>query len=305
MWGVGWCGKGEEEEGSKAETEEERRMNTVYVNVYDMREENAWTGGVGLGVWHSGVELYGRYEITFGGHGGAETGVYSTRPGGVAGPGVKLRERIEIGRIQLSVTQVRHVLERISLEYPGHSYHLLHRNCNHFSDDLCRRLTGGRGLPSFVNRLASLASFFRCWLPSSLALSPPTPPDIPPSTSTSFYSSNSNSNSNSQFSYDQGRTLSSAYSDASDASHLLPFKAVEPDPLLLHSAIDDANFLSLSLPPSSSFPDDGTIVPSFHSDSLDSLSPFGSFMTDDDDSNSSSPSLEPNSFNPFSSSSSH
>lgn len=48
--------------------------------------------------------------------------------------------------------------------YRGNAYHLLQMNCNTFSDDLVRRLTG-KGSPPWVNRLAGLAVAMYCLLP--------------------------------------------------------------------------------------------------------------------------------------------
>lgn len=39
-----------------------------------------------------------------------------------------------------------------------------HRNCNHFADQLCRRLTGV-GSPPWVNRLAGVGAAFKWALP--------------------------------------------------------------------------------------------------------------------------------------------
>lgn len=40
---------------------------TVFLNVYDLVEQNHWTYWCGVGIFHSGVEVYG-IEYAFGGH---------------------------------------------------------------------------------------------------------------------------------------------------------------------------------------------------------------------------------------------
>lgn len=45
-------------------------------------------------------------------------------------------------------------------EYHGDTYHLISKNCNHFTDDISGRLTGKR-LPGWVNRLARLGTYVR------------------------------------------------------------------------------------------------------------------------------------------------
>jgi hypothetical protein len=62
-------------------------------------------------------------------------------------------------------------------EYRGIAYHLLQRNCNSFSSDLCQRLTG-RPAPLWVNRAANLAVSLHCLLPAGWV--PPLQPPIAP-----------------------------------------------------------------------------------------------------------------------------
>lgn len=54
-------------------------------------------------------------------------------------------------------------------------YHLLQMNCNHFSSDLCERMTG-QPAPQWINRLASIAVSLHCLLPTGWVppLRPPT-----------------------------------------------------------------------------------------------------------------------------------
>ena len=136
----------------------------VYVNVYDMRPENNWGYHLGIGVWHTGVQLFNSMEVTFGGHPGDFTGVFSVPPKSIPLP---LRHSIRVGTLTKSPVEIKAILEQISADYPGNSYNILHRNCNHFSDDLCRRLLG-KGIPGYINRLAGIASLMKCWLPPTI-----------------------------------------------------------------------------------------------------------------------------------------
>lgn len=68
--------------------------------------------------------------------------------------------------------QVREFMERQSAYYRGDTYHLVMKNCNHFSEDMCYRLTGNR-IPKWVNRLARIGSlifyyYLFCMLPNDL-----------------------------------------------------------------------------------------------------------------------------------------
>ena len=63
-----------------------------------------------------------------------------------------------IGETSMGAQEVQEVVQQLGSEYKGTSYHLLERNCNHFSNELCLKLTG-RPAPSWV-RLA----YARCAL---------------------------------------------------------------------------------------------------------------------------------------------
>lgn len=147
--------------------------NEVYLNVYDLVEQNHWTHWAGVGIYHSGVEIYG-VEYAFGGHEYDAPGVFATRPRSAPGT-VAWREAVLVGRTSLSPTQVYELVQAMGQEYKGNRYHLLQMNCNSFSADLCRRLTGQEA-PTWVNRLANLAVSLHCLLPQGWVppLRPPT-----------------------------------------------------------------------------------------------------------------------------------
>jgi hypothetical protein len=53
--------------------------------------------------------------------------------------------------------EFREFIQRMASEYHGDTYHLISKNCNHFTDDLSTRLTG-KPIPGWVNRLARLGN---------------------------------------------------------------------------------------------------------------------------------------------------
>eukprot|EP00887_Chlorella_sp_A99_P002556 scaffold6.g2556.t1 len=148
----------------------------VYLNVYDLTEHNDWTYWCGVGVFHSGVEVYG-VEYAFGGHEYDAPGVFATNPREAPGT-VTFREPVLVGRTSLLPSQVYEVVQDMGSQYRGNRYHLLQMNCNTFSDELCYRLTG-RHAPSWINRLAGIAVALHCLLPHGW-LPPLRPPSVAP-----------------------------------------------------------------------------------------------------------------------------
>ena len=61
-----------------------------------------------------------------------------------AGHTVQFRESVVVGRTQLDAAEVQELVHALGSEFRGNTYHLLERNCNHFSDELVLRLTGRR-----------------------------------------------------------------------------------------------------------------------------------------------------------------
>jgi hypothetical protein len=73
------------------------------------------------------------------------------------------RERIVLGETECGIAAVNRILRELSREWPGHSYDLLSRNCNHFCDVLCERLSvpklPGKGLTKWSYSLRFLCFF--------------------------------------------------------------------------------------------------------------------------------------------------
>lgn len=64
----------------------------------------------------------------------------------------------------ISLGQFNLILDQLKHEWPGNKYHLLRRNCNHFSKALLAAL--GLKAPSFINRLASAGDMLATVVPS-------------------------------------------------------------------------------------------------------------------------------------------
>jgi len=138
----------------------------VYLNVYDLTPVNGYVYWAGLGIFHSGIEVHG-VEYAFGAHDYSISGVFEVEPRQC--PGFKFRKSIYMGTTCLDPLQVREFMEIQSVNYNGDTYHLISKNCNHFCEDICKRLTGNL-IPKWVNRLARMGAVCNCILPESLKI---------------------------------------------------------------------------------------------------------------------------------------
>ncbi|KAJ3673128.1 hypothetical protein LUZ60_006502 [Juncus effusus] len=139
----------------------------VYLNVYDLTPINGYVYWAGLGIFHSGVEVHG-VEYAFGAHDYSISGVFEVEPRQC--PGFRFRKSIFVGTTSLDPIQVREFMELQSVNYNGDTYHLIIKNCNHFCEDICFKLTGNP-IPKWVNRLARIGAVCNCILPESLKIS--------------------------------------------------------------------------------------------------------------------------------------
>lgn len=94
-------------------------------------------------------------EYSFGAHDLPTSGVFEVEPKSC--PGFLYRSSIFIGSTSLQPLEFRDFIQRMASEYHGDTYHLISKNCNHFTDDLSTRLTG-KPIPGWVNRLAKLGN---------------------------------------------------------------------------------------------------------------------------------------------------
>ncbi|XAR67829.1 hypothetical protein NMG60_11002750 [Bertholletia excelsa] len=136
----------------------------VYLNVYDLTPINGYAYWLGLGVYHSGVQVHG-VEYAFGAHEYPTTGIFEGEPKQCEG--FTFRKSIIIGRTAMGPEEVAAVMEELGEKYKGNAYNLITKNCNHFCNDACLRLTGNP-IPSWVNRLARIGLFCNCIIPVRL-----------------------------------------------------------------------------------------------------------------------------------------
>ncbi|CAN6573123.1 unnamed protein product [Malus baccata var. baccata] len=146
------------------EEEEDSGSVPVYLNVYDLSPFNGYAYWLGLGVYHSGVQVHG-VEYAFGAHEHPTSGIFEGEPKKC--DGFTFRKSILIGKTIVGPLEVRAVWEGLAAKYKGNAYNLVTKNCNHFCNDACITLTGNP-IPSWVNRLARIGFLCNCVLPVTL-----------------------------------------------------------------------------------------------------------------------------------------
>ncbi|KAK2963166.1 putative deubiquitinase DESI2 [Blattamonas nauphoetae] len=105
-------------------------------------------------IYHSAVQINNdEYSYGYNEHG---TGVWRQTPR--ENPEFcEFVEHIFVGSCNLYPEEIEQIINQMKQEYQGDQYSLISRNCNFFSNDLCKRLCG-KGLPSGINAPAQFAS---------------------------------------------------------------------------------------------------------------------------------------------------
>jgi len=125
----------------------------VYLHLYHLGTHghgsllNRLLNNMGAGVYHCGVEVFGKewsFADTVTGEG---QGVFECVPRRCKGH--TYDETVLMGHTLFSEKYVLGIIELLRLEWQPADYHLLEQNCCHFTDSLARRL-GVRGVPDRI-----------------------------------------------------------------------------------------------------------------------------------------------------------
>ncbi|KAG8465488.1 hypothetical protein KFE25_002795 [Diacronema lutheri] len=132
----------------------------VRVHVYRLvsSRTNRLIQSVGVGgVYHTGVEV-GGVEYGFGYHEHDFSGVWKQIPRQLPRDFARGRAvhcaLIDMGVVTLSARALQQLLAECMREFVGKEYSVLHRNCNHFTAELCERLVH-KPPPRWINAAAA------------------------------------------------------------------------------------------------------------------------------------------------------
>ncbi|CAH0479510.1 unnamed protein product [Peronospora belbahrii] len=132
----------------------------VTLNIYDLVEANEYIAPLGLGIFHSGVEIAGE-EFSY----ASGAGIFSSRPR--QAPGARFRGSIAMGIFEGSFQEAHQLAYSLSSDFEGEAYNLFTKNCNTYADALCQVLLN-KSIPAYVNRAAYFGSFLSCLMPADL-----------------------------------------------------------------------------------------------------------------------------------------
>lgn len=148
--------------------------NTVWLNVYNMFLINETTSKFGLGVYHTGVEVFGE-EFAFSGSLKDKSGLRRCQPGDASWlQNAYFSQSIKLGTTDLSQEEVREKFDSLHDEYHARRYSVVDRNCKHFTRDFCQEILALEHMsypdtliPPFVDRVERTIAMCRCLMPKS------------------------------------------------------------------------------------------------------------------------------------------
>lgn len=147
--------------GTGTQTQARKPAQTpIILNVYEPSKPQ--TAMPGFGIYHTGIEISGvEYCFAGGAEAGAGTGVQSQQPRATpAGSDWKFKESIELGSVAIHYHEFERVLQELKDAFPANTYDLIHRNCNHFTTTVAKRLNVHGKYPGWINRAASWGAVF-------------------------------------------------------------------------------------------------------------------------------------------------
>ena len=128
-------------------------QENIYLNVYDIHPINNYIWNIGLGTYHSAIEIY-KKEYTFN-----KNGIIKIKAKSLSE--IPLRQSILIGNTNKLEDEIDTIVNSMNYNFQSSTYHPMKRNSNSFSDDLCQILLD-KSIPAYINRFAYFCSCIPC-----------------------------------------------------------------------------------------------------------------------------------------------
>lgn len=145
----------------------------IYLNIYDISSFNKILRMLGVGIYHTGIQIFDT-EFAFYPGNFDQTGVVEEPP--YSNKKVKFWKQIKLGETSLSFKEIEEIISDLKIEYIASTYDAFDKNCNHFCDEFCRRLLQDRGIPKHINRISCLSKFLKCFLSENFVYGGAKPP---------------------------------------------------------------------------------------------------------------------------------
>ncbi len=131
----------------------------INLNVYSVGRWNCVLNFLGIGIFHTGVQIYDT-EYWYGGHDLNSSGVVRSRPGELE---LRLEERVLVGYTAMSRDEVGKEVEFLDGLWLGSEYEPFSHNCNDFAKELIWRIGKSDYFPKYINRFAQMKPFLKMW----------------------------------------------------------------------------------------------------------------------------------------------
>ena len=126
----------------------------MILNTYKLTSNN-FVNKIGFDVFHTAIEFDGT-EYAFGYINQPDSGVYEITP-------MTFEDGIFCESIKLGYCETKiflEILEKIKREYIGNTYSIVLKNCNHFTNDFCKKIFN-REIPKRFRFGLKIGEFFR------------------------------------------------------------------------------------------------------------------------------------------------
>lgn len=128
--------------------------HAIILNTYKL-SMNHFISKIGFDLYHTAIE-YDGIEYAFGYLDSQQSGIYEIIP--MTFEDGNFMESLILGYCRKDSFEA--ILAKIKKEYLGNSYNILTKNCNHFTDDLCKRILH-KGIPKKFTLGLKLGEFLR------------------------------------------------------------------------------------------------------------------------------------------------